>query len=89
MTTELARAAEKRAEVLRVPCRWLTRTPQLANHARVLVSDEHVVVGTHGWLERAATDRSKDSVCVTSTSLSRQLTDRFNVQWRTAAGGSA
>jgi phosphatidylserine/phosphatidylglycerophosphate/cardiolipin synthase-like enzyme len=89
MGAELAREAERRANVLRVPCRWLTRTPQLANHARVVVADDHVLVGTHGWLERAAAEQAKDSVCVTSTSLARQLTDRFNNQWRTAVGGSA
>ena len=87
MSAEMARAAEKRAGVVRVPCRWLTRTPQLANHARVVVADDHVVVGTHGWLERAANDQGKDSVCVTSVSLARQLTDRFAQQWRSAANG--
>jgi hypothetical protein len=91
MSAELAREAERRANVLRVPCRWLTRTPQLANHARVVIADDHVLVGTHGWLERTATDGAKDSVCVTSTSLARQLADRFNTQWRSTeiAGGSA
>lgn len=89
MTADMARVAEKRAGVLRVPCRWLTRTPQLANHARVVIVDDHVLVGTHGWLERTENNLAKDSVCVTSMSLSRQLAERFNTQWRAAAGGTA
>ncbi len=89
MTAEMAATAERRAGVLRVPCRWLTRTPQLANHARVVVADDHVVVATHGWLERAPTAAASESVCVTSMSLARQLTNRFADQWSTAAGGLA
>jgi phosphatidylserine/phosphatidylglycerophosphate/cardiolipin synthase-like enzyme len=80
---QMAEAARKRARVLRVPCRWLTAIPKLAGHAKVVIADNHVLVGSHSWTNGGA-DAQADSVCVASSSLAHRLEKRFEQQWLVA-----
>jgi phosphatidylserine/phosphatidylglycerophosphate/cardiolipin synthase-like enzyme len=80
---QMAEAARKRARVLRVPCRWLTNIPKLAGHAKVVIADSHVLVGSHNWTN-GGVDAQSDSVCVASTSLALRLEKRFEQQWQVA-----
>ena len=77
---QMAEAARKRARVLRVPCRWLTSIPKVAGHAKVVIADNHVLVGSHNWTDGGFNGKS-DSVCVASTSLAHRLEKRFEQQW--------
>jgi hypothetical protein len=84
----LAAAAKKRAAALHVPCRWATEIPKVGGSAKVIISDEYVLVGSQPWSGTPANEPGQDAVCVSSTSLSRRLTDRFENQWlgATSAG---
>jgi phosphatidylserine/phosphatidylglycerophosphate/cardiolipin synthase-like enzyme len=79
---QMAEAARKRARVLRVPCRWLTSIPKVAGHAKVVIADNHVLVGSHNWTGGAS--GQADSVCVASPTLAHRLDKRFEQQWREA-----
>ena len=80
---QMAEAARKRARVLRVPCRWLTSIPKVAGHAKVVIADDHVLVGSHNWTDGGFNGKS-DSVCVASASLAHRLEKRFEQQWAEA-----
>jgi phosphatidylserine/phosphatidylglycerophosphate/cardiolipin synthase-like enzyme len=85
MMVQMAEAARKRAGILRVPCRWLTDIPKLAGHAKVVIADDYVVVGSHNWMTGpTAAKPAQDSVCVSSTSLAHRLERRFGEQWQAA-----
>jgi phosphatidylserine/phosphatidylglycerophosphate/cardiolipin synthase-like enzyme len=87
MMVQMAEAARKRARVLRVPCRWITSIPKVAGHSKVVIADDHVLVGSHNW-SNAGLDGQTDSVCVTSGSLARMLDKRFRQQWQSAGEDS-
>ena len=89
MMLQVAEAARKRARILRVPCRWLTSIPKLAGHAKVVIADNHVLVGSHNWSSRPFEREAPDSVCVSSVSLSHLLDKRFRQQWQTAGEEAA
>jgi len=84
---QVAALARRRAAELEVPCRWLTAVPGLSGHAKVVICDENVVVGSRSWSE-GAPEAPSDSVCVTSASLSLRLGKRFDQQWSAAVIGS-
>jgi phosphatidylserine/phosphatidylglycerophosphate/cardiolipin synthase-like enzyme len=86
---QMADAARRRAGILRVPCRWLTDLPKLAGHAKVVISDDTIVVGSNNWMSGPAVPArtvAQDSVCVSSASLAARLERRFSEQWQAAAG---
>jgi phospholipase D-like protein len=80
---QLAESAQRRARTLAVPCRWLTDVPRLGGHARVLIADDHVLVGSSDPSLRAYRE-PRESVCIVAASLADQLSRRFDGQWLNA-----
>jgi phosphatidylserine/phosphatidylglycerophosphate/cardiolipin synthase-like enzyme len=87
MMVQMAEAAQRRAGILRVPCRWLTDIPKLAGHSKVVISDDYIVVGSNNWMSGptvSARSPAQDTVCVASASLALRLERRFSEQWQAA-----
>jgi phosphatidylserine/phosphatidylglycerophosphate/cardiolipin synthase-like enzyme len=81
---EMAETARKRAGSLALPCRWLTSAANRGSHAKLVIADDRVLVGSHNWSAGAFTGQTQDSVCVSSPALARVLGDQFEGQWRKA-----
>jgi phosphatidylserine/phosphatidylglycerophosphate/cardiolipin synthase-like enzyme len=69
-----------------VPTRWLSARPGRGSHAKLIISDDFVLTGSHNW-SPGAFDGSQvqDSVVVSSPSLAGALHMHvFEPQWLTA-----
>lgn len=75
-----------RAHALRVglPCRWLTSRPARGSHAKLVVADDAVLVGSHNWSPGAFERETQDSVLVESADLAEHLAGLFERQWASA-----
>jgi phosphatidylserine/phosphatidylglycerophosphate/cardiolipin synthase-like enzyme len=78
------------AEVLRerhIPMRWLTAQQRRGSHAKAVVVDDVVLVGSHNWSAGAFGGQHQDSVLVASADLASYLAGFFNEQWNRAEDG--
>ncbi len=65
-----------------IPCRWLAAGPgRRGSHAKLVVADDHVLVGSHNWSPGAFAGQVQDSIRVASPSLAAYLAGFVNEQW--------
>lgn len=67
-----------------IPCRWLTAVPGRGSHAKVVVSDDHVLVGSHNWSPGAFEGQRQDSLLVRSPDLAAAMAGYVGAQWARA-----
>ncbi len=68
-----------------VPVRWLAAAPVRGSHAKVLVADDHVLLGSHNWSPGSFSGQQiQDSVVIGSAGLAGLLHTGFEEQWRRA-----
>ena len=82
---ELSMATEERCKQLGVQARWLTRNEERGSHAKFVLADEYVLVGSHNWSPGTFGSEIQDAVLVRSGALASLLESRFLEQWRRAA----
>lgn len=83
---ELADAARARALNLGLACRWLTKHRARGSHAKLVISDDRVLTGSHNWSFGAFTNQTQDSIAVESVALAATLAQQFEAQWQRAEG---
>lgn len=69
-----------------IASRWLGAKQQRGSHAKVVVIDDAVLVGSHNWSAGAFSGQHQDSVLVRSQDLSSFLSGWFNEQWQAGEG---
>lgn len=66
----------------RIPCRWLVARPERrGSHAKLIVADDQVLIGSHNWSPGAFTGQVQDSIRVASPSLAAYLAGFVSEQW--------
>jgi phosphatidylserine/phosphatidylglycerophosphate/cardiolipin synthase-like enzyme len=65
----------------RIPSRWLAAQPRRGSHAKFVVVDDAVLVGSHNWSVGAFSNQHQDSVLVHSPDLAAYLAGLFDAQW--------
>ena len=68
--------------------RWLTRRAQRGSHAKLLITDDSVLTGSHNWSGGAMTGQTQDSLRVQSPALAAWLAAWFERQWALAGRGT-
>ena len=77
--------ARSRAQTLGVPCRMVAATDQRSTHIKMLVADDHVLLGSHNWSPGAlAGPQRQDSVLVTHGGFAGFGVGRILEQWAIA-----
>lgn len=69
------------ARRLGLPARWLTSRPARGSHAKYIIADDAVLLGSHNWSLSAFAQSTQDSVIVRSVELAAYLGDAFAAQW--------
>lgn len=65
-----------------IPCRWLAAKPERrGSHAKLVVADDHVLLGSHNWSPGAFAGQIQDSIRVESPALAAYLAGFVNEQW--------
>lgn len=80
-------AAQSRAVLLGrgVPCRWLTARPgRRGSHAKLVVADDRVLLGSHNWSPGAFGGQLQDSVLLDSPALAAHAAAWAVRQWNRA-----
>lgn len=73
--------ARERAQSLDVPTRLLAATEQRSDHAKIMVADDHVLLGSHNWSPGAFGGQTQDSLLIDSAPLAASLISRFEQRW--------
>jgi phosphatidylserine/phosphatidylglycerophosphate/cardiolipin synthase-like enzyme len=81
---EAAAIAHDHLSARAIPNRWLTSTKgERGSHAKTVVADESVLLGSHNWSPGAFHNQTQDSIRIVSPSLAEYFAERFERQWRT------
>lgn len=65
-----------------IPCRWLAAKPERrGSHAKLIIVDDHVLIGSHNWSPGAFASQIQDSIRVESPALAAYLAGFVNEQW--------
>lgn len=83
---EIAKASQLARDVISqvLPCRWLTARRRHGSHAKAVVADDFVLLGSHNWSPGAMSGQIQDSVLVHSGTLAAVLANQFEEQWMRA-----
>jgi phosphatidylserine/phosphatidylglycerophosphate/cardiolipin synthase-like enzyme len=84
---EASEAARARAHELGLPCRWLTSEPARGSHAKLVVCDDQVLLGSHNWSPGAFSGQIQDSALVVSPDLAAYLSATFERDWARGEDG--
>lgn len=76
--------ARARAQELGLPARLLAATDHRSDHAKIVVADDAVLLGSHNWSPGALTDQTQDSVLIRDAALAGWFTTRFEALWAVA-----
>lgn len=79
---ESAAAAVALANRLAIPTRWIGARARRGSHAKYVVSDDHVLLGSHNWSASSFLTATQDSILVRSPSLASYVAGLFADQWR-------
>jgi phosphatidylserine/phosphatidylglycerophosphate/cardiolipin synthase-like enzyme len=82
---ESCTAAAARARSLGVPVRLLATRAVRGSHAKFVIADDHVLLGSQNWSHGAFFEQMQDAVCLRSAALAAQLGTLFARQWARAA----
>jgi phosphatidylserine/phosphatidylglycerophosphate/cardiolipin synthase-like enzyme len=77
---ESSAIATRRLHQFRVPVRWAAKSVR-SNHSKVLLCDDHVLIGSHNWSADAFSGSTQDSVLVSSTELCGAMAQFFARAW--------
>lgn len=83
--TDATLLGRARARMLGLPCRLVAAREQPSNHTKCLVSDGHVLLGSHNWSPGALTGQRQDSVLIADNALAAHYLTAVLTQWETAA----
>jgi len=65
-----------------IPSRWLTSDKSArGNHAKAVIADETVLLGSHNWSPGSFHKDTQDSVCITSAPLAEYFAGLFESSW--------
>jgi phosphatidylserine/phosphatidylglycerophosphate/cardiolipin synthase-like enzyme len=84
LLAEVAEIARYVSLELGIACRWLTSQDVRGSHAKLVLSDQRILTGSHNWSAEAFTNQTQDSVLIDSPALSAYLASYFESQWRRA-----
>lgn len=69
------------ARRLAIPTRWMTARKVRGSHAKYVVADDEVMLGSHNWSPSAFASSTQDSLWLHSPELAAVLCDAFAAQW--------
>jgi phosphatidylserine/phosphatidylglycerophosphate/cardiolipin synthase-like enzyme len=70
-----------------LPCHWLTSTRgERGSHAKIVVADETVLLGSHNWSPGAFLQQTQDSVRLVSPPLAEYFAGEFERRWSAVHG---
>jgi phosphatidylserine/phosphatidylglycerophosphate/cardiolipin synthase-like enzyme len=69
------------AKRLELTTRWMTSRDARGTHAKFVVADDEVLLGSHNWSLSAFALSAQDSVWLRSPELAAYLSDAFVSQW--------
>ena len=78
-------AALLRARQLGLPARMLAARPVRGSHAKLVIADDRVLLGSQNWSHGAFFTQTQDGLLIDSTDLAAQLRAVFAAQWQRAA----
>jgi phosphatidylserine/phosphatidylglycerophosphate/cardiolipin synthase-like enzyme len=78
---ELSQFGRDVATELGILCIWRTGRSVRGSHAKVVVIDDFVVVGSHNWSGGAFSNQTQDAVVVESAALAASEAARFDAEW--------
>lgn len=81
---ESAQAARTAAIAMGVTARWLSSRPVRGSHAKLVIADNTVLVGSHNWSAGAFSGQRQESVAVASPGLAEFFAAKFDEQWARA-----
>lgn len=79
---EAAAAAVATARQLGVATRWLGARPRRGSHAKFVIADDEVLLGSHNWSGSAFLSSTQDSLLIRSPALAAYLSGLFAAQWQ-------
>jgi phosphatidylserine/phosphatidylglycerophosphate/cardiolipin synthase-like enzyme len=77
------------AKRLKLTARWMTAQKARGSHAKYVVADDEVLLGSHNWSPSAFANSTQDSVWLQSAELAAYLCDAFVAQWIRRPAGAA
>lgn len=77
-SAEIARYAALR---LGLDCKWLTSVDVRGSHSKLLIADDHVLIGSHNWSAGAFSGQTQDSVLIESAALAAFFSEYIDRQW--------
>lgn len=78
---EGAATAQAVARRLKLTSRWMTARNIRGSHAKYVVADDEVLLGSHNWSPSAFAHSTQDSLWLHSSDLAAYLCDAFSAQW--------
>lgn len=70
-----------------VPARWLTATPVIGSHAKLVIADDLTLLGSHNWSPGSFSGRQiQDSLLLDSAAFAGLMQLKFEQQWSRAGG---
>jgi len=76
--------ARARAQELGLPARLIAATDQRSDHAKIVVADDAVLLGSHNWSPGALANQTQDSVLIRDAGLAGRFATRFEALWAIA-----
>jgi len=79
---EAAAVAQDQLSARGIPNRWLTSIKGVrGSHAKVVIADETVMLGSHNWSPGAFFRQTQDSIRIVSLPLAEYFAGQFEQQW--------
>lgn len=69
------------ARRLKLTSRWMTARNARGSHAKYVVADDEVLLGSHNWSPSSFANSTQDSIWLQSAELAAYLCDAFAAQW--------
>jgi phosphatidylserine/phosphatidylglycerophosphate/cardiolipin synthase-like enzyme len=63
---------------------WPAAAGEPSDHAKLVVADDHVLLGSHNWSPGALTDQTEDSVLMREPGLAGHFATRILALWSVA-----
>ena len=78
---EAAATAVAVARQMKIPTRWLGARARRGSHAKYVIADDEVLLGSHNWSASAFLASTQDSVWLRAPALAAYLCALFAAQW--------
>jgi len=70
------------ARQIGIATRWLGVRPRRGSHAKFVIADNEILLGSHNWSASAFLNSTQDSLLIRSPALARYLGGLFAAQWQ-------